>query len=399
VGIFGKEKVGRTIGVYLHIPYCVSKCPYCDFKSVVSKELPEKRYVGAALAELSTALSADGGELASRPLESLYIGGGTPSLFSARTIDLFARSVRSLFAPFKDTEITIEVNPDTAGLKSLEGYFESGVNRLSIGFQSLSDAELKALGRTHSADKAIKSFASARAAGFANIGVDLIYGAPAQSVKSFTASLEKVIGLAPEHISLYSLTLEEGTPFHRSYVKELDPLAPLLPPEEEELEMYGVAVEMLAAAGYSHYEVSNWALPGYRSVHNSRYWSGADYLGLGSSAHSFLSSTGWGLRRWNESDPERYMRLIEDRGEAVSGTETLTRDEALTEALLLGLRQLDKGVVAGPFKARFGLGPTEAYPAWKSLETEGLVLRRGDDLLLTPSGVLLLNEVVMRLKG
>ncbi len=399
MGILGKEKIGKTVGVYAHIPYCVSKCPYCDFKSVVSKELPEKRYAGCVLTELASVLRKDGGELASRPLESLYIGGGTPSLFSPRTIDLLVRSIRSSFNPFKDTEITLEVNPDTADPERLRGYAGAGVNRLSIGFQSLIDSELEALGRTHSADKALKSFAAARSAGIKNIGVDLIYGVPGQSVESFTDSLQKVIDLRPEHISLYNLTLEEGTPFHRSYVMEKDPASVPLPPEEDELRMYWKAADLLGGAGYGHYEISNWALPGLRGVHNSRYWTRADYIGLGSSAHSYLSAPGWGRRWWNESGPALYMRRIDEGGEASTASETLTREEAMTEALLLGLRMLDKGIEGTRFKARFGLYPKEAFREWAALEREGLLASRGVDLLLTPGGVLVSNEVFLRLRG
>lgn len=399
MGILGKEKIGKTVGVYAHIPYCTSKCPYCDFKSVVSKDLPEKRYAGCVLKELSTVSRKEGSALNKRPLESLYIGGGTPSLFSPQTIGLLVSSIRSSFAPFKDAEITIEVNPDTADPWRLEGYFGAGVNRLSIGFQSLSDSELRSLGRTHSAEKALKSFAAAREAGFENIGVDLIYGAPGQSAGSFKASLEKVVSLRPEHISLYNLALEDGTPFHRSYVMEKDPARVPLPAEEDELRMYGMAVELLEGAGYEHYEVSNWALPGLRSVHNSRYWTGADYIGLGSSAHSYISTPGWGRRWWNETGPLEYMRRVEEAGEAVAGGEVLNREEAMTEALFLGLRMLDKGIEAGPFKARFGMPPKEAFPGSAALEREGLVVSQGEDLLLTPTGVLLSNEVFLKIRG
>lgn len=399
VGILGEKKISDTVGVYVHIPYCLSKCPYCDFKSVVLKELPEESYAGCVLTELSSLLRKEEA-LSGKPLESVYIGGGTPSLFSPLTISRIIRSIRSSFAPFKnEIEITLEVNPDGAEPERLKGYREAGVNRLSIGVQSLSDAELRNLGRTHSAGKALASVAAAREAGFTNTGVDLIYGAPGQSVDSFRASLEKVVNLRPEHVSLYNLTLEEGTPFHRTYAVEKDPEAVPLAPEEDELRMYAEAVEALKAAGYLHYEISNWAIPGFEGVHNSRYWTGEAYLGLGSSAHSYLNAPGWGRRWWNESDPELYMRRIGSAGEAVTGVETLGRDEALTEALFLGLRRLGKGIEAASFRARFGLDPKEAFPASKAFEKEGLLVFRGEDLLLTPKGVLVSNEVFLRLRG
>jgi putative oxygen-independent coproporphyrinogen III oxidase len=399
VGILGKEKIEETIGVYAHIPFCVHKCRYCDFKSVApGKKLPETRYAECVERELSSVAEKEGLSGAPRNLESLYIGGGTPSLFSPSSIERIIKTILSFFPPLENTEITLEANPDTIDAARLRGYRKAGVNRLSLGFQSLIDTELKTLGRTHSAGKALRSFEAARLCGFWNVGVDLIYGVPGQSLESWVESLQKVVSLRPEHISLYNLTLEEGTPFHRSYVDERDESRPTLPAEDEEVRMYGAAVDMLERAGYAHYEISNWSLEGFESAHNRRYWTGGDYLGLGSSAHSFLRGVGWGTRWWNEPDPYRYMTLIEEKGEAAAGSETLTREEAMTESLMLGLRMLDRGIDATAFKGLFGVYPKEAFGNWAVLKDEGLIEERGEDLALTPEGVLLSNEVFLRMR-
>lgn len=399
MGILGKEKIESTIGVYAHIPFCVHKCHYCDFKSVApDKKLPETRYAECVEREISSVVEKESFDRVPRALESLYIGGGTPSLFSPSSIERIIKTVHSFFSPLSKAEITLEANPDTIDPARLRGFRNAGVNRLSLGFQSLIDAELNTLGRTHPAGKALRSFEEARQCGFSNVGVDLIYGVPGQSVGSWVESLKKVISLRPEHISLYNLTLEEGTPFHRFYVEERDESRPALPAEDEEVRMYGAAVDMLERAGYAHYEISNWSLEGFESAHNRRYWTGGDYLGLGSSAHSFLRGQGWGKRWWNEPDPYRYMTLIEERGEAVAGSETLTREEAMTEALMLGLRMLDRGIDAAAFKGSFGIYPKEAFGNWVALKSEGLIEERGEGLALTPEGVLLSNEVFLRMR-
>lgn len=374
----------------------MSKCPYCDFRSAVLSSMPEREYTESLLKELYFVTGKEG--LEKRPLDSIYIGGGTPSLFSPSSISKVVSSIKGLFIPADALEVTLEVNPDTVDREKLEGFFNAGVNRLSIGAQSLNDRELQAIGRTHSAERAVGVFKEARAAGFENIGLDAIFGLPGQSVEDFIGTLEKFERLRPEHISVYGLTIEEGTRFHKLYGKERRPEGLLpLPDEDEEAGMYGEAIRLLTSSGWEHYEVSNFALPGFRSVHNGRYWHGLDYIGLGVSAHSYLSYPSWGRRWWNENTASKYMDRIEKEGAAVCGMEELTREEALTESLMLGLRLINEGVEVQAFKERFGLSTWEAFPNLKILEKEGFVKATEGNIVLTGSGLLLSNEVFLRI--
>lgn len=396
MGVHGEEKSREGIGVYIHIPFCASKCPYCDFSSaaVADPSKIEQGYTGCVIRELES-FASNGLAPASRVLESVYIGGGTPSLFSPKSIARIIGSVKAAFTPAPDCEVTIEANPDSVDGPRLEGYLKAGANRLSLGFQSLDDDELKTLGRVHTADKAVLGFAAARTAGFANIGADLIFGIPGQSGASFGASLSRLVGLGPEHVSVYGLTYEEGTPM--AGVKEAGGFDGRLPTDEVEEAMYRLAEEKLAKGGYVHYEVSNWALPSFESRHNSRYWLGGEYLGLGSGAHSYMRTPPWGVRWWNEASVERYSAQIMRGGSARAFTEKLGRREAMVESLMLGLRMLNKGVEARPFRRSFGLLPAEAFPRCVDLISQNLLLLRGDDLLLTDKGVLLSDSVFVEL--
>ncbi|MBI5492585.1 MAG: radical SAM family heme chaperone HemW [Deltaproteobacteria bacterium] len=380
-----------TIGVYVHIPYCISKCPYCNFSSAAISSPPEKRYSDCVIKELSFYLETEG--LNGRRLETVYIGGGTPSIFSPEEIGRVISSIKGRFIPLgNDIEVTLEVNPDTVDLKKLAAYARGGVTRLSIGAQSFSDVELESIGRTHSARRALDAFHEAREAGSRNIGVDLIFGLPGQREKDWESSVRKAIGLRPEHISVYGLTIEEGTPFFSAFKGRAG-----LPSEEAEAAMYERAIYLLQEAGYIHYEISNFALPGKTSVHNSRYWADKDYLGLGASAHSYISRPGWGRRWWNAPDPREYMRAIENAGTARVGEEKLRREEAMTEAMMLGLRRLDKGIEGRAFKERFGSLPKESFKRWEALHKDGLLNGPNDDIVLTPKGVLLSNEVFLKM--
>ncbi len=381
----------HTIGVYVHIPFCISKCPYCNFSSAAASSPPEKRYADCVLKELSFYLETEG--LDGRRLETIYIGGGTPSIFSPQEIERVISSIKGRFIPSENNiEVTLEVNPDTVDPRKLEAYAQGGVNRLSIGVQSFSDAELKSIGRTHSARRALDAFNEAREAGFRNIGVDLIFGLPGQREKDWERSVRKAIGLRPEHISVYGLTIEEGTPFYGAFKGRTG-----LPSEEAEAAMYEGAVNFLKEAGYIHYEISNFALPGKTSVHNSRYWADKDYLGLGASAHSYVSRPGWGRRWWNALAPQEYMRAIENAGTARVGEEKLRREDAMMEAMMLGLRRLDKGIEGRTFKDRFGSLPKESFKRWEALRKDGLLNGKDDDIVLTPKGVLLSNEVFLKM--
>lgn len=380
-----------SIGVYAHIPFCASKCPYCSFNSTAAIIIPEVRYADCILKELDYCLENEG--LGGRCLESLYIGGGTPSLFSTAAIGRMVKGMKTRLALSADAETTIEVNPDSVDAYRMEAYLGAGVTRVSIGAQSFDDAVLKTLGRRHSADKAVSAVKDAHAAGFENIGVDLIFGVPGQGIASWRATLEAFVRLRPEHISVYGLTIEEDTHFYSLYGEIKGREAA----EEKEAQMYEAAIEALKGAGYLHYEISNFALPGFMSRHNRRYWLGGDYIGLGAGAHSFFSAHGWGRRRWNTADAASYMGSIEATGAAAEGVETLTEHQARTEAALLGLRMLDRGIDGAAFKARFGVSPASAFHDIKALEKEGLLLSRGEDVILTQKGALISNEILGRL--
>ncbi|MCL4874552.1 radical SAM family heme chaperone HemW [bacterium] len=392
MGILGKKEKG--IGVYAHIPFCLSKCPYCAFNSVGTADARayEKRYVGCLAREIGIRAREEG---ISGPLRTIYIGGGTPTLFSPEAIGELLSSAIDIFgvAGPHGIESTIEANPDTVTPSSLAGYRQVGVNRLSIGFQSLDDARLAALGRTHTAGRATQAFKWGRDAGFGNIGIDLIFGTPGQDLAGWQEELSKAALLNPEHISLYGMTIEEGTPFYRRY----GPGTTGLPGEEAEAGMFTIAVRTLKSAGYRHYEVSNFALPGRESVHNTLYWKGAPYIGAGAGAHSHLPWPGWGRRWWNETRAEEYMAKVEAGLDASSGGEKLGRKEAMLEAVMLGLRMVEEGINGDGFKEKFGLYPGEALPGLEGLIKEGLVRKSGEDVLATDSGLLLLNEVAARM--
>ncbi|OGQ60466.1 MAG: hypothetical protein A3J24_09325, partial [Deltaproteobacteria bacterium RIFCSPLOWO2_02_FULL_53_8] len=372
----------------------VSRCPYCDFNSVADGSAPQARYISALSAEAACIVRS---ERLNRPIASIYIGGGTPSLFSpkavGRILDTIKASFSSLYAP--SIEITIEVNPDSATLERLQGYMDVGVNRLSIGMQSFNNRILKTLGRPHTAQEALAVYDFGRKAGFRNIGIDLIFGVSGQTMKDWMSDVRQVIDLGPEHISLYGLTIEEGTAYARLYKdSRLVKLS-----EELEIEMYSAAVSRFKDAGWTHYEISNLSRPGFKSVHNSAYWHGGDYIGIGAGAHSYLSEPDWGRRWWNLASPQAYMTAMETRTNGRAGTETLTEEEAVTETVMLRLRALETGMDNAAFQERFGKSIKEALPAWNSLAANGLIEDTGKSLRLTAKGVLISNEVFLRLKG
>jgi len=374
------------------VPFCRRKCPYCDFKSVESDRPPEDRYAACLEKELEMTTGGEG--LKGALLATLYMGGGTPSILSPAAVARIIESTKSFFTPARDLEVTIEVNPDTVDLKKLSRFREAGATRLSIGFQALDDRHLALLGRPHTAEAALEAFRLAREAGFTNAGVDLMFAIPGQTLGDWEATLRKVAALRPEHISLYCLTIEEGTPFHGRYARGGQGLAS----EEEEASMYLMARKVLTEEGYRHYEVSNFALPGFESAHNSRYWSGADYIGIGPAAHSYISRPLWGRRWWNVASPYAYMDRVEMGVSPKESEEELTRDDAMLEAAMLGLRKVAEGIDGERFMQRFAVPPAEAFTGWDRPLSEGLVVQRGKDMVLTEKGLLVLDEILLRLE-
>ena len=376
------------LGVYIHIPFCIRKCPYCNFNSTVISHLPESEYITALLSEMRLIA----GERFShyKVVDTVYFGGGTPSLLSPDSVEKVLDTLGTIFVFSDGVEITLEANPASLTTEKLQGFLKSGVNRLTIGFQSLHDRLLRVLGRVHSSQDALETFYLAREAGFHNLGVDLIFGVPTQETSELVDDLEKVLALTPEHIAVYNLTIEPETTFFH----QLQEGAIVLPAEEEEVEMYKRICGMLADAGYDHYEISNFALPSYHAKHNQKYWMRKPYMGLGAGAHSYKDLNGsWGMRWWNSADPHLYMDRVVSGQTVIAGEELLTREEALKESLFLGLRRL-KGIHLNNLEMHFNMSLHELYAEVISHLVEAdLVEVTHDTIRLTSRGILLSNEV------
>ncbi len=328
------------LALYVHLPWCLRKCPYCDFNSHEAREeIPEAAYVAALFADLERALP----EIWGRKISSIFIGGGTPSLFSATAIDELLAGVRARLPVLPDAEVTLEANPGTFERQKFAGYFEAGVNRLSLGVQSFDPAALKALGRVHDADEARRA-AEAALTIFGNVNLDLMFALPGQNVDGARADLAAALAFAPPHLSFYHLTLEPNTLFHRH--------PPPLPDQDEAADIEEAVQAMLAAAGYAHYETSAHARPGRECAHNLNYWRFGDYLGIGAGAHSKISSPEGIVREVRWKQPRQYMTR------AAAGTPLMERvevgrDDAGFEFMLNALRLTD-GVPAALFAERTG---------------------------------------------
>ena len=371
---------------YVHIPYCRSKCRYCGFNSVPAGDNSIlESYTRALVAEIRSA----------RPVkldtfsDTVYFGGGTPSILSPQQLGEILAALRGLAPAAAGAELTVECNPETLDAGKLAGLLDIGFNRLSLGMQSFDDALLALMGRPHDAARAVESFSLARAAGFANIGLDLIFALPGQTLDGWRRDLDRAIALGPEHLSLYALTYEPNSEFGILNAEgKIERV-----PEDVEADMYLAAIETVAAAGYGHYEVSNFARPGHRSRHNLNYWDCGDYLGFGAGAHSHL-----GGRRWaNVTDPMEYVKKAE-HGESVRGfEETLTRGQRLFEAVLLGLR-MTEGIDLVAFAARWGAPPRSLSPEqWRRLERGGMIVEESGRARLSRRGLLLADGVLARL--
>ncbi len=375
-----------TTGIYIHIPFCISKCPYCSFTSFTPGEIPEKEYINAILKEIETRCC----ETDIPDIGTVYFGGGTPSLISPGGISAILSAIAENFK-LTNPEISIEANPGTVNLERLRDYRNAGINRLSIGVQSFNDRLLSNLGRSHNSKEALNAFESARKTGFDNISIDLIHSIAGESLQDWKHDLTEAVSLHPEHISAYNLTIEEGTPFHNSQEKGLL----VLPQDEEQTDMLLAAIEILGAAGYEHYEVSNYALPGLRSRHNQIYWKGGDYYGFGVSAHSYYRK-GWGVRMANSPHLTDYLNRINKNGTAVVEEEILTKEKAMGEAVFLGLRMME-GINVKDFESRFGIKIETAYKdAIEELTTEDFLIYDNDHLKLTRKGLLFSNNVAIR---
>lgn len=373
--------------LYLHIPFCLRKCPYCAFVSREGNPAEREGYVELLLAELRLARAETGGN---SPLDSLYFGGGTPSLLEPGQVGRLLTLADALFGLSPDAEITLEANPGTIDRERLAAFRGAGINRLSLGVQSFHDGMLSLLGRVHSAEQAVESVRAARAAGFGNIGVDLIHSLPGQSMEMWRDDLTHALELAPEHLSVYGLTVEEGTPFARCFPDDRD-----LPDEDLSADMFLAADELLTSAGYGHYEIANYALPGFRSRHNGGYWRRDGYLGLGAGAHSLLRG-GHGIRFANTSDVDEYAAAIRRGRLPRRDRVELEREDVLAEFMFLGLRLAD-GVSFQEFRSEFGMDLAERFGRQlEELTSLGLVTVDGAGVRLTLRGMLLSNRVFAR---
>ncbi len=391
--------MGMETGLYIHLPFCVRKCSYCDFLSFPASEDVRQSYLQVLMKELS----AHAAEHPDTVLRTVYVGGGTPSLMRPAAMDMLFGHIRETFRPvssWDQIEITMEVNPGTVDRDKFAAMKRAGVNRLSIGVQSADDEELRRLGRIHTFREAEEAFYAAREAGFDNISLDLMSGIPGQSEESFRESVRKILALRPEHLSVYSLILEPGTPFYRMYVAGEDSFGnPVLtekgkqelPDEELDRALYLLTGEMLADAGYHRYEISNYALPGKESVHNSSYWRRIPYIGAGLGASGFLQDV-----RWRNTDSlQDYLSWDGmHTGDLQMEQQQLDRKDAMEEMLFLGLRMAD-GVAKDDFRRCFGEDLSGIYGdvIRKHIE-EGLLLDDGDRIFLTERGMDLANYVL-----
>lgn len=348
----------EELSLYIHIPFCVRKCGYCDFLSAPADEKARDRYVQALLMEIER---YRGTETADRKIKTLYIGGGTPSILSVNQLDCIIQKIKCTFNFCDDIEASMEMNPGTASKEKCRALYQMGINRLSIGLQSTNDKELNTLGRIHSYEDFLNTYTWCREAGFQNINVDLMAALPYQTVESYTTGLRKIIRLAPEHISAYSLILEEGTPFYQKYNSGCYPL----PDEEQERLMYRETEQILAQAGYERYEISNYAKKGYACRHNLVYWQGGDYLGLGLGSSSYMD----GVRFHNTTDFDIYV----NQGAYVEDREELSVQAKMEEFMFLGLRIM-AGVSGTKFEKRFGKTMEDVYgDVLRKHEEEGLL--------------------------
>lgn len=368
----------KEIGIYIHIPFCVKKCNYCDFKSYEGKILMAPQYIQALKEEIRQRAK----KLKEVKVSTIYIGGGTPSYLKPEQILEVIECIKENFKFVDEVlEITIEVNPGSIIREKLVVYEKAGINRLSIGLQTTDNDVLMKIGRIHRYASFLETYQLAREIGFSNINVDLMIGLPGQTMEMVEETLEQVLKLNPEHISLYSLILEEGTKLYRAYQKKR---LRNLPSEEEERKMYWYAKAELEHQGYKHYEISNFAKPGYKSKHNIDCWKQKEYIGFGSAAHSYLN----GVRSSNSEEIEEYIA-----NNKVIIHEKQTRDEQMKEYMMLGLRMLE-GVSISEFKNKFVDNPIYIFrEELDKLDEEELLEIDGNSIKLTKKGIDLANLV------
>lgn len=375
--------MGECLGLYLHIPFCRSKCDYCDFYSLAGREDRMDDYQKALLCHV-----VESGVVARNyPVDSLYIGGGTPTWYGEKRLLELLRTVKRHFSMTKDVEVTLEANPDSVDEKMLRRLRRAGVNRISMGMQSGSDEELRSIHRPHTYQQVVDAVTAVRSAKIRNLNLDLIYGLPGQTEESWHETVEKAISLSPEHLSCYGLTVEEGTPLAQRVAR-----GEQLPDEDQQAALYLWTVERLAQAGYQQYEISNFSKQGYMSRHNLKYWMGRPYMGLGAAAHS-----DFGGRRFSfVSDLDAYIQGMLSGDEVVDESEQITRRERGSEYLMLRLRTVH-GIDEWEYRREYMMNfdPIEAKMC--EFEQKGWTRRRGRRWQFTPEGFLLSNQLIGQL--
>lgn len=372
-------------GLYIHIPFCVKKCAYCDFVSFPDPA-PRQAYLMALQKEIALAAA----RFPSRVYDSVFLGGGTPSILPPADMAALLKAVGDAFTIHPDAEVTIECNPGTVDKEKLDGYRKGGVNRLSFGLQSMDDSLLHAIGRIHNAAQFKHSFLLAREAGFENINVDLMYGLPEQTESQYLETIRAVAAMKPEHISAYSLILEEGTPLY----KRVTAGETSLPEEDTVCDMENAGCLLLASLGYARYEISNYATPGFSCKHNINYWENGPYLGLGLSAHSAMDLGGW--RRWhNHAGLASYLEALKQGILPIETQQRVPAAEEMFECVMLGLRML-KGIDRAAFTGRFGQDICKAYPeAVEALVALGWAMLTPATFRLTDAGLDMENSALL----
>lgn len=368
-----------TLGLYIHIPFCVRKCDYCDFYSVPGRGQRMDQYLKA----LQCHLEESAPQAESYQVDTIYFGGGTPSYFGAQRLAEVLRTIQKLYQVSRSCEITVECNPDSVDPEFLAQLKKAGVNRLSMGVQSAQDGELREIGRIHSYQQATQAFQQARQAGFDNLSLDLIYGLPDQTMESWQASVEAVLQLAPEHLSCYGLKLEEGTPLYERRQQEH------MADDDTQADMYLWMVERLAQAGYGQYEISNFARPGFESRHNLKYWQGKEYMGFGPSAHSYF-----GARRYSfVRDLDVYVKGVLYNGRIIDSSSLVNRRERGKEYLMLRMRTI-WGVEESEYRRAFYLNFTPLEERFREYRDYGWAECTDGRWHFTPSGFLLSNPLI-----
>lgn len=372
---------------YVHIPFCVSKCSYCDFSSYPGMEAVFADYVRALIGDIkqTASQSVPGPGEETRRLQSIYFGGGTPTLLPAADLAAVLGVIRHFLGIAPDAEVTVEANPGTVHLPKLQRLRQAGFNRISLGVQSFDDDFLQSIGRAHTRLQALDAYDAARQAGFENTGIDLMFALPGQTLGHWEHTLDTALELWPKHISLYELSIEEGTRFSQmraeGRLQVLD--------EDTQLAMYELAIQKLTGEGYEHYEVSNFARPGFRSRHNQVYWLNYPYYGFGSGATSYVD----GVRGRRIGDPRSYIAAVDSGGDPVESSESLDARSRLGETILLGLR-MTEGVEVDRLQRETGLDPMAEYHLQiESLRERGLLESEDGHLRVTRTGLLLLNDV------